>query len=374
MIGAAWGLARAGLSQVGAMVQRNKSVAIVAILIAAMLFPFTQSNESIVNVGDNILIFAAVALGLNIVVGLAGLLDLGYIAFLGCGAYAAALVSGATEAKAHWPFPLAMLVGVAVSVVAGLVIGAPTLRLRGDYLAIVTLGFGEIFRVAMNDLNGATGPKLTNGPEGIFGSPTCRCSAWTWARTTRSPGTTFGKFSNYFFLLVILTGVIVFVFARVNDSRIGRAWVAIREDETAAGAMGINGFRFKMLAFGLGAALAGLAGTVQAHVTSTVTPDQYNFANYAPPNSTFLVAAVVLGGMGTIAGPLVGAALLYLIPLKLQWLGQYQLLAFGLALILVMRLRPEGIIPSRRSRLEYHEEEIAEAEAQAAVGAELAGA
>jgi branched-chain amino acid transport system permease protein len=254
------------------------------------------------------------------------------------------------------------------------VIGAPTLRLRGDYLAIVTLGFGEIFRVTMNDLNGTTGPKITNGPEGIFGIPDVSLFGWDLGKKHTIAGHEFGKFSNYFWLLVILTGIIVFVFARVNNSRIGRAWVAIREDETAATAMGINGFRFKMLAFGLGAALAGLAGTVQAHVTGTVTPDQYNFVASSPPNSTFLVAAVVMGGMGTVAGPLVGAALLFLIPYKIQFLQNYQLFAFGLALILVMRFRPEGIIPSRRSQLEYHEEEIAEAEAHAVVDAELAGA
>jgi branched-chain amino acid transport system permease protein len=374
---AAWGLVRGGLfSALGGMVQRNRSVSAVAILIAALLFPFTQQNESVVNVGDNILVFAGVALGLNIVVGLAGLLDLGYIAFLGCGAYAAALVSGATEAKAHWPFPLAMLLGIAVSVVAGVVIGAPTLRLRGDYLAIVTLGFGEIFRLAMNNLNGTTAPKVTNGPEGIFAIPNVNLFGWDLSRPETIGGHTFGTFSNYFFLLVLLIAVIVFVFARVNDSRIGRAWIAIREDETAATAMGINGFRFKMLAFGLGAALAGLAGTVQGHVTGTVTPDQYNFASTSPPNSTFLVAAVVLGGMGTIAGPLLGAALLYLIPFKLYpMVGQYQLLGFGLALILMMRFRPEGLIASRRRQLEFHEEEVAEAEAHAAVaGAGMAGA
>ncbi|MFE6851485.1 branched-chain amino acid ABC transporter permease, partial [Streptomyces sp. NPDC057674] len=136
---------------------------------------------------------------------------------------------------------------------------------------------------------------------------------------------------------------------------IGRAWVAIREDETAALAMGINGFRVKLIAFALGASLAGLAGTVQAHVTYTVTPEQYLFAGPIPPNSAFLLAAVVLGGMGTMSGPLVGASLLFLIPNKLQFMGEYQLFAFGVALILLMRFRPEGMIANRRNQLEFHE-------------------
>jgi branched-chain amino acid transport system permease protein len=156
--------------------------------------------------------------------------------------------------------------------------------------------------------------------------------------------------------MLVITAVVVLVFRRSGDSRIGRAWVAIREDETAALAMGINGFRVKLIAFAVGASLAGLAGTVQAHVTYTVTPEQYLFAGTTPPNSAFLLAAVVLGGMGTIAGPLIGAALLFLIPNKLQFLDDYQLLAFGLALVLLMRFRPEGLIANRRRKLEFHEE------------------
>src|SRR4029077_8092625 len=124
----------------------------------------------------------------------------------------------------------------------------------------------------------------------------------------------FGRFANYYLLLIVVTAVVVFIFARVDDSRIGRAWAASRENDAAAEAMGVHGYRFKLLAFGLGAGLAGLAGTIQGHLTSTVTPDQYTFSASAPPNSAFLLAAVVLGGMGTISGPLLGAALLYLIP------------------------------------------------------------
>jgi branched-chain amino acid transport system permease protein len=371
----AWGLFSCGLfGTFSGIVARNRQVTAVAALVAALAWPFTQSTDEYTNLGANILIFAAVALGLNIVVGLAGLLDLGYVAFLGVGAYAAALVSGAAAAKGNLPFPVAVLIGIVTAIVAGVLIGAPTLRLRGDYLAIVTLGFGEIFRVAMQNLKEPTGPNLTNGPEGIYAIPDLNLFGYDFGKPHTILGHQFGHFANYYLLLVFVIAFVAFIFSRVNDSRIGRAWVAIREDETAAAAMGVNAFRFKLLAFALGAALAGLAGTVQAHVTSTVTPDQYQFAGSAPPNSAFLLAAVVLGGMGTISGPLLGAAALYIIPQKLEFAHQYQLLGFGLALILMMRFRPEGIVPSRRRKLEFHEEEVAEAEAQAVADAELAGA
>jgi branched-chain amino acid transport system permease protein len=155
--------------------------------------------------------------------------------------------------------------------------------------------------------------------------------------------------------MLLVTAIVVLVFRRSDHSRIGRAWVAIREDETAARAMGINAFRFKLIAFALGATLAGMAGTVQGHVNYAVTPEQYKFVEFVPPNSAFLLAAVILGGMGTVSGPLIGAALLYLIPVKLQFIGDYQLLLFGVALVLLMRFRPEGIIADRRKQLEFHD-------------------
>jgi branched-chain amino acid transport system permease protein len=377
---AAWGLNASGvLTRLTALTAANRVATSIAAFAAGLLFVFIQTTDAYNNVADNILIFATVALGLNVVVGLAGLLDLGYVAFLGVGAYSAALVSGSTASRyASTVFPVwaQMLLGIAVAVVAGVLIGAPTLRLRGDYLAIVTLGFGEIFRVTMNNLNGQSGPKVTNGPEGIYGIPDLKIFGYDFEKSHQILGTAFGRFANYYLLLLVAIAVVVFVFARVNDSRIGRAWVAIREDETAAGAMGINGYKLKLLAFGLGAALAGFAGTIQAHLTSTVTPDQYYFSASAPPNSAFLLAAVVLGGMGTISGPLLGAAVLFLLPYKLAFFNDKQLLLFGLALILMMRFRPEGMVPSRRRQLEFHEEEIAEAEAHevAAADAHEAGA
>ncbi|MYR40842.1 branched-chain amino acid ABC transporter permease [Streptomyces sp. SID5910] len=346
------------IGRVTQITARHQNITVCGAFVAAACFPFTQTDDQYATLGVYILIFATVALGLNIVVGLAGLLDLGYVAFLGVGAYAAALVSGSPSSPfgVHFPFWAAVLVGAAASLVFGVLIGAPTLRLRGDYLAIVTLGFGEIFRIAANNTDGTSGPDLTNGSNGVSSIPDLKILGWDLGIQHDIAGFTIGRFANYFFLMLVITAVVVLVFRRSGDSRIGRAWVAIREDETAALAMGINGFRVKLIAFAVGATLAGLAGTVQAHVTYTVTPEQYLFAGTTPPNSAFLLAAVVLGGMGTIAGPLIGAALLFLIPNKLQFLGDYQLLAFGLALVLLMRFRPEGLIPNRRRQLEFHEE------------------
>ncbi|MEV5841882.1 branched-chain amino acid ABC transporter permease [Streptomyces sp. NPDC051985] len=352
-------LSKAGIvARVSAITAKHRNITMTGAFLAAAAFPFTQSNDQYATIGVYILIFATVALGLNIVVGLAGLLDLGYVAFLGVGAYTAALVSGSPSSPLHvqWPFWASALLGAVVAMIFGVVIGAPTLRLRGDYLAIVTLGFGEIFRITVLNLDGTSGPDVTNGSNGISSIPNLDILGFDFGAEHQILGSTIGRFANYLLLMLIITFIVVIVFRRSSDSRIGRAWVAIREDETAALAMGINGFRVKLIAFALGACLAGLSGSVQAHVTYTVTPEQYQFAYVVPPNSAFLLAAVVLGGMGTISGPLVGASLLYLIPAKLQFLGDYQLFAFGVTLILLMRFRPEGLIPNRRRQLEFHEE------------------
>ncbi|MEV5507469.1 branched-chain amino acid ABC transporter permease [Streptomyces orinoci] len=356
-------LHQAGLTaRLTQLTAKHRNITIATAFIAAAVFPFTQDTDEYTLIIVNILIFATVALGLNVVVGLAGLLDLGYVAFLGVGAYTAALVSGSTASvfHIHFPFWAAALTGAAASLIFGVIIGAPTLRLRGDYLAIVTLGFGEIFRITVNNLDGHSGPSLTNGPNGIPNIPDLVLFGYNFGDSHTLGGLTLNAYANYYLLMLLFTVIVVLVFSRASNSRIGRAWIAIREDETAATAMGINGFRLKLLAFALGACLAGLAGTVQAHVIHTAVPESYVFAGPVPPNSAFLLAAVILGGMGTITGPLLGAALLYLIPAKLQFLQDYQLLAFGAALILLMRLRPEGIIPNRRRQLEFHEPAPAE--------------
>ncbi|KOU29639.1 branched-chain amino acid ABC transporter permease [Streptomyces sp. WM6372] len=358
---AAFALLKSGLlDRFSTITANNRQVTLIGTAAAAITFPFIQqSGDTYTLIAVNILIFATVALGLNVVVGLAGLLDLGYVAFLGVGAYAAALVSGSTASAFGFqlPFWAAVIVGALASLIFGVVIGAPTLRLRGDYLAIVTLGFGEIFRIAMGNLDGTSGPDITNGPNGIPNIPHLELFGWNFGESHDVGGITLGAYANYYFLMLLVMALVILVFARAGNSRIGRAWVAIREDETAAEAMGINGFKVKLIAFALGATLAGLAGTVQAHVNSTVVPENYVFAGPVPPNSAFLLAAVILGGMGTIRGPILGAALLFLIPAKLAFLQDYQLLAFGIALILLMRFRPEGLIANKRAQLEYHDEE-----------------
>jgi branched-chain amino acid transport system permease protein len=352
-------LNRSGLlARYTAISSRHTGFAVALAFLAAVIFPFTQNDDHNANLGVNILTFGTVALGLNIVVGLTGLLDLGYVAFLGVGSYTAALVSGSEYSRftgTEFPFWAAALTGMAVTLVFGVLIGAPTLRLRGDYLAIVTLGFGEIFRIAVNNMDGSSGPNITNGPNGISRIPDLEIFGFNLGDSHDVAGHTLGRFANYFFLMLIVTAIVVLVFTRAADSRIGRSWIAVREDETAATAMGINGFRVKLVAFALGASLAGLAGTVGAHVSYSVNPAPYQFAGAAPPNSAFLLAAVVLGGMGTVSGPLLGASLLYLIPEKLGFLQNYELFAFGIALVLLMRFRPEGVIANRRRQLEFHE-------------------
>ncbi|WP_326691202.1 MULTISPECIES: branched-chain amino acid ABC transporter permease [unclassified Streptomyces] len=355
---AAPALGRAGLTRrLSAIAAKHRNVTLAAAFVAALLFPITQSNEAYTNIAVSVLIFATVALGLNMVVGLAGILDLGYVAFLGVGAYTAALVSGADTSPLgfHVPFWAAVLLGAGVALVFGLIIGFPSLRLHGDYLAIVTLGFGEIFRISVQNLDGDSGPNVTNGPNGVPNIPDLEIFGFNLGEPHTILGFELGRFANYYLLMLVFTAIVVTIFRRSDNSRIGRAWIAIREDETAARAMGVNAFRLKLMAFALGATLAGMAGTVLAHVEFSVNPESYKFVHTAPPNSAFLLIAVILGGMGTVTGPLIGAALLYLIPAKLQFMADYQLLLFGIALILLMRFRPEGLIADRRKQLEFHE-------------------
>ncbi|GAA1602405.1 MULTISPECIES: branched-chain amino acid ABC transporter permease [Kribbella] len=343
------------MTWIGHVAQRRKRVLTLAAFVVAFLFPFTQNgSDANMSIANQVLIFSATAMGLNIVVGLAGLLDLGYIAFLGAGSYTAAVLSQSAFATVNWkpPFLVVVLIGACVSAILGLIIGTPTLRVSGDYLAIVTLGFGEIFRFTMGNLDGNNGPNLTNGPNGVPGIPDLKVGGFNFGTDHTVAGIDLGRFSNYYFLLLVLIGFVILVFARLNNSRIGRGWVAIREDEKAAEAMGVNVFGLKLLAFAIGAFLAGLAGTIKAHQDAAVSPDQYQFLE-----SAFLLAAIVLGGMGTIAGVLLGATILKLLPEKLRFFQEYRLLMFGLLLVLMMRFRPEGLVASRRRQLEFHEED-----------------
>jgi branched-chain amino acid transport system permease protein len=333
--------------------ERYRTVTLAAALISAAVFPFTQNGSDYwLRVGASVGVFAAAAIGLNVVVGLAGLLDLGYIAFFGVGAYVGATFSGATASNAHvhLPFLAVVVLGALVAATFGVLIGAPTLRLRGDYLAIVTLAFGEIFRITANNLDGQAGPKITNGPNGIPGIPNLKVGGFDFGDAHTFLGVKIGYFANYFWAELLLIVVVVLIFVRLNQSRIGRAWVAIREDETAAAAMGVNTVRLKLLAFAIGAFLAGAAGTLNAHLATQVDPTSYDFNQ-----SILLLAAVVLGGMGTIGGALLGSTLLIVLPEKLRFFQEKRILVFGIALILMMRFRPEGIVPNRRRQREFHD-------------------
>jgi branched-chain amino acid transport system permease protein len=349
--------ALAGLGVTGwleVLYHRHRTMTLAVSAVAAVAFPFTQGGTAQwIRVFTYIGILASAAIGLNVVVGLAGLLDLGYIAFFGVGAYVAALVSdaGVTTSSIVLPFGVAMVLGACAAALFGVLIGAPTLRLRGDYLAIVTLAFGEIFRIVVNNWN-----SVTRGPNGLSRIPHLGLGSFDFGAPHKVVGVTLPHFANYYFLVLLVLAWAILVFTRLNDSRIGRAWVAIREDETAAAAMGINTVRMKLLAFAIGAFLAGTAGSVNAHFGTQVSPEQYSFID-----SITLLAAVVLGGMGTVPGALVGATALILLPEKLRAFQDPRLLLFGLALVLMMRFRPEGIVPSRRRQRELHETDGADA-------------
>ncbi len=335
------------IAAVAAAVSRRPVVSYLLLGLTTVAFPFTQrGNQHWLNVGAEAVIFAAAAIGLNVVVGLAGLLDLGYVAFFGIGAYVAAEFSGAQLGPEHGHLPYLLVIALAAIVagLVGVVIGAPTLRLRGDYLAIVTLGFGEIFNQVANNSN-----SLDGGPNGVSAIPNLGLGSFSFGATHSLFGVELPYFANYYYGGLVLVVVVMVVFSRLSSSRVGRAWVAIREDEIAAASMGINTTALKLLAFGIGAFLAGGAGSLNAHLATSVTPDGYVFLN-----SAFLLAAVVLGGMGSVTGPIVGSLLLFVIPEKLRPFGDYRLLIFGLALVLMMILRPEGIIVNRRRAREFH--------------------
>lgn len=334
-------------SWVSRLSERHRAFSIVILLGVALLLPFTEAGTDYwMRVAVNIGIYAATAIGLNIVVGLAGLLDIGYVAFLGIGAVVAANLSGSAAAAfdIELPFLLVLVLSAVIAGIFGAVVGSPTLRVRGDYLAIVTLAFGEIFKkVAQNDIGG-----LTNGANGIFGVPPLSIFGTGFNQSIDFLGVELPGGVLYYVLIVLLIAVVMAVFGNLKHSRIGRAWIAIREDEDAARAMGIKTGQAKILAFLVGATLAGLAGAVFAHSTGTVVYDSFQFLE-----SVTLLAAVVLGGMGTIPGAVLGATLLFVLPEKLREFEDYRLMMFGLALVLIMRFRPQGLVPDRVRRAEF---------------------
>lgn len=359
--------------------------------IVAILFPFIAANfgNSWVRIMDMALLYIMLALGLNIVVGFAGLLDLGYIAFYALGAYLTGLLASPQFAVVlesfvnQYPAIGNSLVGIfgpeirqngihlsvwaivplsaAFAGLFGALLGAPTLKLRGDYLAIVTLGFGEIIRIFMNNLNGPV--NITNGPQGINLIDPIRIFGVSLGGEAGSNATVhFGDFSMpsvnaYYFLFLALCMAIIFVSFRLQNSRLGRAWVAIREDEIAAKAMGINTRNIKLLAFAMGASFGGVAGAMFASFQGFVSPESFSLTE-----SIAVLAMVVLGGMGHIPGVVLGGVILAALPevlrhtvepIQLAIFGKILIeaevlrqLLYGLAMVIIMLWRPAGLWPS----------------------------
>ncbi|MGA0034161.1 MAG: ABC transporter permease subunit [Burkholderiales bacterium] len=339
------------------ILRRTAIFMVCALLLAAPFLIEAALGRSWVRITDVALLFIMLALGLNIVVGFAGLLDLGYIAFFAVGAYCYALLAS-PQFGLHWPFLALLPLGAGVAAIFGILLGAPTLRLRGDYLAIVTLGFGEIIRVLLNNLNRPV--NITNGPQGITLIDPLQIGGFSLAQTHTLFGLTFTPVHSYYFVFLACAILSVFISLRLENSRIGRAWVAIREDELAASAMGINTRNMKLLAFAMGATFGGVAGGLFASFQGFVSPESFHLID-----SIMVLCMVVLGGMGNVAGVVIGAVLLtvlpealrYIGPLQQQWLGEVfvdpadlRMLLFGLALVLMMLLRPSGILPARRRR------------------------
>lgn len=291
--------------------------------LAALFLPLIWPNPYHLDVLTNALLYALLALGLNLIVGLTGVLHLGYAAFFAIGAY----TYGLLNVHLGCPFWLGMAPAAVVAGLSGVALGIPALRVRGDYLAIVTLGFGEIVRIAFTNLEAWTG-----GPNGLLGIDHPRL--WFPSQGVIDFGV---ASAPYYYLVCVATALVAGVCVRMSRSRIGRAWRAIREDELAASCMGIPVLHLKLLAQGCGGAIAGIAGAIFAAKQGTVTPDSFDFIL-----SVMVLAMVVLGGLGSVRGAIVGALLLGSLPELLRGFEQYRMLLFGLAMILMMRLRPQG--------------------------------
>lgn len=299
-----------------------------------LLFPLLFSDYQTV-IWTKALMFIVLGLGLNIVVGLAGLLDLGYVAFYAVGGYSYALLN------MHYGlgFWAVLPVAAIMAAITGIMLGVPVLRLRGDYLAIVTLGFGEIIRIVLENWYG-----LTNGPSGISNIP---------KPSFFGLDLSYEQNVNYLYYLCLgLTVLTIVVVRRLIASRIGRAWVALREDETACRAMGINTTVTKLTAFGLGATWAGFMGVMFGAVNTFVNPKSFEFMQ-----SAMFLCIVVMGGMGSIPGVIIAALMLSLLPEYLRFLSDYRMLTFGAIMVIMMVFRPQGLISDVRRNYEFKEAE-----------------
>ncbi|WP_296403575.1 high-affinity branched-chain amino acid ABC transporter permease LivM [Psychrobacter sp.] len=363
---------------------KKSIIGIIICLLFMMVLPFfaqALGGMTWVRIIDQALLYVMLALGLNIVVGFAGLLDLGYIAFYAVGAYAAALlttshltdsfahIAAMFPAGIHLPFLLVMVVGAVLAAIAGIMLGAPILKLKGDYLALVTLGFGEIIRIFMNNL-GKDVFNITNGPRGINGIEPVSIFGFSFDQTIHIGSLTLTREFLYFYLFLALAMFSMFICYRLQNSRLGRAWMAFREDDVAARAMGINLRNIKLLAFSLGATFGGVAGSLFAAFQGFISPESFSFME-----SIAILTMVVLGGIGHIPGVILGAFVITALPEILRYtieplqkaiFGQIFIdsavlrpLILGLCMVMVMLFRPKGLWP-KPERNDKRDDEISD--------------
>ncbi len=339
--------------------------ALIAALLLVLPLVLQTFGNAWVRIADMALLYVLLAVGLNIVVGYAGLLDLGYVAFFAIGAYSYGLLNSphlietfawlvaAYPAGMHTPIWLVLILSAGLAGIFGVLLGAPTLRLRGDYLAIVTLGFGEIIRVFLNNMDNPV--NITNGPKGIGQIDSLQFFGINIGKKMVLGGIEFASVSLYYYLFLALVLISVLISHRLEQSRIGRAWMAIREDEIAAKAMGINTRNLKLAAFGMGATFGGVSGAMFASFQGLISPESFSLME-----SVMIVAMVVLGGIGHLPGVILGAVLLSALPEVLRYVaGPLQTMTDGrldasilrqlliaLAMVTIMLMRPRGLWPS----------------------------
>jgi branched-chain amino acid transport system permease protein len=345
--------------------KKKQVAAFIALGIFLLILPFLAGmlGQAWVRILNVTLLYVMLALGLNVVVGVAGLLDLGYVAFYAVGAYTWSLLAS-QHFNLHYPFWVLLPLGAFLAALAGLMLGAPVLKLRGDYLAIVTLGFGEIVRILMNNLDKVSPPwsdevyNITNGPRGITGIDGLNFFGFEVKKGIEIFGQQVTGLQLYYFVFLVFTILSVIGVYRLQHSRLGRAWQALREDEIAAKAMGINVRNIKLAAFSFGALTGGLAGGLFAAMQGFVSPESFGLLE-----SVMILAMVVLGGMGHIPGVILGAVLLAAMPEVIRYAADENVqqkifgfvviapevlrnLIFSLAMILIMLFKPQGLWPS----------------------------
>lgn len=300
--------------------RKYKKQTIILLIIALLILPHILDIYWL-DVLTLVLFYVVLVQGLNIVVGYTGLLDLGYAAFFAVGAYTTAILM----TTFHWSFWLTLPVAFVLAALAGVIVGTPTLRLRSDYLAIVTLGFGEIVRIL------ATNLEITGSASGIYGIP--RPTIGSYVLSSQK---------DFYYLILVVAILSIIVVYRLGHSRIGRAWIYIREDEDAAEAMGINRVRLKLLSYASGAVIGSLAGSIFAVKMTAIAPLSFSFLQ-----SIMILLAVVLGGLGSISGVVIGAVIVIVLPEMLRGVEEWRHLIFGVALVIMMIFRPQGIWPPK---------------------------